>query len=68
MCIRDRLLTALEGHSHATIAAAAGIAIGTVKSRVSRARAQLRQMLDLDAADFTLAASSLPVTHAAPAA
>ena len=65
---RALLLTALEGHSHATIAAAAGIAIGTVKSRVSRARAQLRQMLDLDAGDFTLAASSPPVSHAAPAA
>ena len=64
---RALLLTALEGHSHAMIAAAAGIAIGTVKSRVSRARTQLREMLDLDAGDFTLAASSPPVSHAAPA-
>ena len=64
---RPLLLTTLEGHSHAMIAAAAGIAIGTVKSRVSRARTQLRQMLDLDAGDFTLAAPSPAVAHAAAA-
>jgi RNA polymerase sigma-70 factor (ECF subfamily) len=62
---RALLRTALEGHSHETIAGAAGIAIGTVKSRVSRARAQLRQMLDLDVGDFTLAAPSRPASHAA---
>ncbi|WP_147154852.1 sigma-70 family RNA polymerase sigma factor [Reyranella soli] len=44
------LLTALEGHSHETIASASGVAIGTVKSRVSRARTQLRRMLDLEEA------------------
>ena len=65
---RALLQTALEGHSHAQIAGASGIAIGTVKSRVSRARAQLRQMLDLDAGDFTLAAPTAPAGHAAPAA
>ena len=61
---RALLLTALGGHSHETIAAASGAAIGTIKSRVSRARAQLRQMLDLDAGDLTIAASSPPVGHA----
>jgi RNA polymerase sigma-70 factor, ECF subfamily len=39
------LLTALEGHSHKTIAAHSGVSAGTVKSRVSRARAKLRQLL-----------------------
>ena len=50
------LMTALEGHSHKTIASAYGVAIGTVKSRISRARTQLREMLDLEAGDFALAA------------
>ena len=57
------LLTALEGHSHETIASASGVAIGTVKSRVSRARTHLRQMLDLEepahaASDVRASASS----------
>jgi RNA polymerase sigma-70 factor (ECF subfamily) len=65
---RALLLTALEGHSHERIAGASGIAIGTVKSRVSRARAQLRQMLDLKVGDFSLAAPSHPVSHAVPVA
>jgi RNA polymerase sigma-70 factor (ECF subfamily) len=65
---RALLLTALEGHSHETIARDSGVAIGTIKSRISRARAQLRQMLDLEAGDFTLAAPSPPVGHAAPVA
>jgi RNA polymerase sigma-70 factor (ECF subfamily) len=62
------LLTALEGQSHETIAGACGIAIGTVKSRVSRARTRLRQMLDLKVGDFSPAAPPGPVGHAAPAA
>ena len=62
------LLTALEGHSHERIAGASGISIGTVKSRVSRARARLREMLDLEIGDFTVAAPSRPVGHAAPVA
>ena len=53
---RALLLSALGGRPHESIAAAGGIAIGTVKSRVSRARAQLRQMLDLEIGDLTLAA------------
>jgi RNA polymerase sigma-70 factor (ECF subfamily) len=61
------LLTALEGHSHERIAGASGVAIGTVKSRVSRARARLRQMLDLEVGDFTLGAPLRRVGHAAPA-
>jgi RNA polymerase sigma-70 factor, ECF subfamily len=62
------LMTALEGQSHETIAGASGVSIGTVKSRVSRARARLRAMLDLEVGDFTLAMPSRPVSHAAPAA
>jgi RNA polymerase sigma-70 factor, ECF subfamily len=53
---RALLQTALGGHSHETIAGETGAAIGTIKSRVSRARAQLRQILDLDMGDFTVAA------------
>ena len=65
---RALLMTALEGQSHETIADASGVSIGTVKSRVSRARARLRAMLDLEIGDFTLAMPSRPVSHAAPAA
>jgi len=65
---RALLMTALEGHSHETIAGASGVTIGTVKSRVSRARARLRQMLDLEVGDFTLGMRSSLVGHAAPAA
>ena len=43
---RALLMTALEGQSHETIAGTSGVSIGTIKSRVSRARARLRQMLD----------------------
>jgi RNA polymerase sigma-70 factor, ECF subfamily len=39
------LMTALEGHSHKRIASHSGVSVGTVKSRVSRARATLRQLL-----------------------
>ena len=53
---RALLLTTLAGHSHETIGAASGTAIGTIKSRVSRARAQLRQRLDLEMGDFSVAA------------
>ena len=65
---RALLMTALEGQSHETIADASGISIGTVKSRVSRARARLRAMLDLEIGDFTLDTPSRPVSHAALAA
>ena len=57
---RALLLTALDGHSHERIAGASGISVGTVKSRVSRARARLREMLDLEVDDFTLAAPPQP--------
>jgi RNA polymerase sigma-70 factor, ECF subfamily len=65
---RALLLTALAGHSHERIAGTSGISVGTVKSRVSRARARLREMLDLDVGDFTLAVPPSPVGHAAPVA
>ena len=65
---RALLLTALEGHTHETIAGASGVSIGTVKSRVSRARARLREMLDVEVGDFSLAAPSRPARHAAPVA
>ena len=65
---RALLLTALGGYSHETVAAASGAAIGTIKSRVSRARSRLRQMLDVEVGDFSLAAPSRPAGHAAPVA
>ena len=63
--VQQTVVRSLAGHSHETIAAASGTAIGTIKSRVSRARAQLRQRLDLDAGDLTLAAPSPAASHAA---
>jgi len=65
---RALLLAALEGHSHERIAGASGVSIGTVKSRVSRARARLRQMLDLEMGDFSPAAPPRPAGHAAAVA
>jgi RNA polymerase sigma-70 factor, ECF subfamily len=62
---RALLLAALEGHPHERIAGVSGVATGTVKSRISRARAQLRQMLDLEVGDFTLAAPPRPIGHTA---
>ena len=45
-CQRETLLLAvLEGYSYARIAAHSGVSIGPVKSRVSRARATLKQIL-----------------------
>ena len=45
-CQRETLLLAvLEGYSYERIAAHSGVSVGTVKSRVSRARATLRQIL-----------------------
>jgi RNA polymerase sigma-70 factor (ECF subfamily) len=45
---RALLLTAIEGQSHKTIAALSGVSVGTVKSRISRARATLRRMMGTD--------------------
>jgi len=46
VCQREALLLAvLEGYSYPRIAAHTGVSVGTVKSRVSRARATLRQIL-----------------------
>jgi RNA polymerase sigma-70 factor (ECF subfamily) len=39
------LLAAVEGHSYKQIAKPAGISVGTVKSRISRGRMALQQML-----------------------
>lgn len=45
-CQRETLLLAvLEGYSYARIAAHCGVSVGTVKSRVSRARATLKLIL-----------------------
>jgi RNA polymerase sigma-70 factor (ECF subfamily) len=45
-CQRETLLlAALEGYSYERIAAHSGVSVGTVKSRVSRARATLKQIL-----------------------
>ena len=47
---REALLQAqIEGCSHEQIAARGGISVGTVKSRISRARSTLAQLLDLSA-------------------
>lgn len=48
------LLTALEGSSHKSIAALSRVSVGTVKSRVSRARTKLRQILDNEGGAFAL--------------
>jgi len=50
------LLTALEGCSHKGIAVLSGVSVGTVKSRVSRARTKLRQILDNEGGAFALPA------------
>jgi RNA polymerase sigma-70 factor (ECF subfamily) len=45
-CQRETLLlVGLEGYTHDKIAELTGVSVGTVKSRVSRARATLRQVL-----------------------
>lgn len=54
------LLTALEGHSHKSIAALSGVSVGTVKSRVSRARTKLRQILGNDGGAFALPSRERP--------
>ncbi len=46
------LMTALEGRSQEQIAAFSGVSEGTVKSRISRARATLRQILGVDDAAY----------------
>ena len=51
---RSLLLTALEGHSHQRIAIHSRVSVGTVKSRVSRARAKLRLLLEPDVSTFAL--------------
>lgn len=43
---RALLMTALEGHSHKMIADHCSVSTGTVKSRVSRGRSRLRELLD----------------------
>jgi DNA-directed RNA polymerase specialized sigma24 family protein len=40
------LLVALEGMSYEAVAELLGVPIGTVRSRISRGRAMLRQMMD----------------------
>jgi RNA polymerase sigma-70 factor (ECF subfamily) len=40
------LLVALEGMSYADVAAVVGVPVGTVRSRLSRGRAALRQLMD----------------------
>ena len=65
---RALLLATLEGQSHERIAGASGVSIGTVKSRVSRARGRLRQLLDLEVGDFSLAALPRATGHAAAVA
>ena len=57
-CQREALLLAvLEGWSYEQIAAHSGVSIGTVKSRVSRARSALKQMLTGEESTVTGTAS-----------
>jgi RNA polymerase sigma-70 factor (ECF subfamily) len=58
------LLTVLEGRSHKSIAALSGVSVGTVKSRVSRARTKLRQILGNDGGTFALPSRERPGSHA----
>lgn len=48
------LLTAIEGHSHKRIAVHSGVPVGTVKSRIWRARATLRRLLADEGDDASL--------------
>jgi RNA polymerase sigma-70 factor, ECF subfamily len=58
-CQRETLLLAvLEGYSYERIAAHSGVSVGTVKSRVSRARATLRQILTDEGSNASCRTSS----------
>ena len=46
------LLSKIEGRSYGQIASQAGIAIGTVKSRISRGRASLERLLNPEPASL----------------
>jgi RNA polymerase sigma-70 factor (ECF subfamily) len=58
------LMTSLEGHSHHRIAAHSGVSVGTVKSRVSRARATLRQFLGTDVGTWVQPLQRRPASQA----
>jgi RNA polymerase sigma-70 factor, ECF subfamily len=45
------LLVTVEGLSYGDAAAVCGIAVGTIKSRVNRARLRLTELLQLDQTD-----------------
>src|SRR3954447_10913175 len=49
--IADRLLTAAEGLSYDEAAQVCGVAVGTIKSRVGRARERLARLLALEDAE-----------------
>ena len=55
------LLIGLEGMSYQEVAQILCIPIGTVRSRLSRGRLQLRQMMDMDATAATAPAQPLPM-------
>jgi RNA polymerase sigma-70 factor (ECF subfamily) len=58
-CQRETLLlVALEGYSHARIAARSGVSVGAVKSRISRARATLKQILTVEGCNVERGTSS----------
>ena len=53
------LLVGLEGMSYEEVAAVLGIPIGTVRSRLSRGRDQLRKLMGMDAEPASAAATAL---------
>lgn len=48
--LQEAVLQAAEGHTYEDMAARAGVCLGTIKSRVSRGRADLRRMLAMESA------------------
>jgi RNA polymerase sigma-70 factor, ECF subfamily len=70
LCVERReviLLVGLEGMSYEEVAEVVGIPIGTVRSRLSRGRIELRQLMDIEElpAPARLSGAALPAAMAA---
>ena len=59
-------LVGVAGHSYGVASRMIGIPVGTAKSRLSRARAQLSETLDATARSVLAGDSPMPVTRKAP--